>query len=149
MRRLNRSEYNRTVGDLVGTTTTPAENFPADDVSYGFDTIGAVLSISPLHLELYDAAAEKLVAEVYARPAGDAVRDKVLKCASSDAETCAKEVLGRFAKRAFRRPVTDVELARITGIASSARTVGASADEALGLALRAILISPHFIFRVE
>lgn len=60
IRRLNRSEYNNTVRDLVGVDLHPADAFPSDDVGYGFDTIGDVLSVSPLHFEMYMAAAEKL-----------------------------------------------------------------------------------------
>jgi len=59
-RRLNRAEYNNTVRDLLGVDLRPADDFPVDDSGYGFDTIGDVLSISPVHLERYLAAAEKL-----------------------------------------------------------------------------------------
>src|SRR5262249_17304862 len=40
VRRLNRTEYNNTVRDLVGVSFRPADDFPADDVGYGFDNIG-------------------------------------------------------------------------------------------------------------
>ncbi|VTR94475.1 Uncharacterized protein OS=Singulisphaera acidiphila (strain ATCC BAA-1392 / DSM 18658 / VKM B-2454 / MOB10) GN=Sinac_5962 PE=4 SV=1: Cytochrome_CBB3: PSD3: PSD5: PSD4: PSCyt3: PSD2 [Gemmata massiliana] len=63
MRRLNRTEYNNTVRDLIGVTFKPAEDFPADDVGYGFDNIGDVLSVSPLLLEKYLAAAEAILDE--------------------------------------------------------------------------------------
>lgn len=63
IRRLNRTEYNNTVRDLVGITFTPADDFPADDVGYGFDNIGDVLSTSPLLLEKYLTAAEAILAE--------------------------------------------------------------------------------------
>lgn len=69
LRRLNRTEYNHTVRDLFGTTLTPADSFPADDVSAGFDTIGSVLSVSPLHIESYAAAAQAVVGEVIERHA--------------------------------------------------------------------------------
>ncbi|RYG39955.1 DUF1587 domain-containing protein, partial [bacterium] len=60
IRRLNRAEYNHTVQDLLGITSTPADDFPSDDVGYGFDNIGDVLSVSPLLMEKYMSAAEKL-----------------------------------------------------------------------------------------
>jgi mono/diheme cytochrome c family protein len=60
MRRLNRAEYNNTVRDLIGLDLKPADEFPSDDVGYGFDNIGDVLSISPIHLERYVDAAEKI-----------------------------------------------------------------------------------------
>lgn len=59
MRRLNRSEYDNTVRDLTGMDLhLAAETFPSDDVGYGFDNIGDVLSISPLLMEKYLNAAE-------------------------------------------------------------------------------------------
>ncbi|HUY33387.1 MAG TPA: DUF1592 domain-containing protein [Pirellulales bacterium] len=60
IRRLNRTEYDNTVRDLLGVDFHPAENFPADDVGYGFDHIGDVLSMPPILLEKYLAAAEQL-----------------------------------------------------------------------------------------
>src|SRR5712691_1393048 len=59
-RRLNRAEYNNTIRDLLGTTLRPADTFPQDDSGYGFDNIGDVLSLSPVLMEKYLAAAEKV-----------------------------------------------------------------------------------------
>jgi hypothetical protein len=59
-RRLNRAEYNNTIRDLVGVDFRPAEDFPQDDSGYGFDNIGDVLSLSPVLMEKYLAAAEKV-----------------------------------------------------------------------------------------
>ena len=72
-RRLNRAEYNNTVRDLVGVDFRPADDFPADDTGYGFDNIGDVLSLSPVLMERYLAAAEQIaeqaiVAEPYVEP---------------------------------------------------------------------------------
>ncbi|WP_158633602.1 DUF1592 domain-containing protein [Tautonia sociabilis] len=60
IRRLNRAEYNFTVQDLIGVDFRPADDFPADDVGYGFDTIGDVLTLDPMLLEKYLAAAEEI-----------------------------------------------------------------------------------------
>ena len=61
-RRLNRTEYNHTVRDLFGVSLKLADEFAGDDVGYGFDNIGDVLSISPLRMEQYLNAAEQLTA---------------------------------------------------------------------------------------
>jgi hypothetical protein len=61
LRRLNRTEYNNTIRDLVGVDFKPAADFPNDDVGYGFDNIGDVLSLSPLLFEKYLAAAETIL----------------------------------------------------------------------------------------
>jgi hypothetical protein len=68
LRRLNRAEYNNTARDLLGVDLRPADDFPADSHSYGFDNIADVLSISPLQLELYERAAELLAREALRRP---------------------------------------------------------------------------------
>jgi len=61
LHRLNRAEYNNTIRDLVGVNFQPADDFPADDSGYGFDNIGDVLSVPPVLLEKYLAAAEKIM----------------------------------------------------------------------------------------
>jgi hypothetical protein len=68
LHRLNRAEYNNTVRDLLGTSLRPADDFPADDHSYGFDNIADALTISPTQLELYARAAESLAHDVLAQP---------------------------------------------------------------------------------
>lgn len=68
MRRLNKVEYNNTVRDLLRVTSSPADKFPSDDVGYGFDNIGDVLSISPLLMEKYVAAARQLSREAIIAP---------------------------------------------------------------------------------
>lgn len=60
MRRLTRYEYRNTVRDLIGVDYEPASSFPADDVGYGFDNIGDVLSLPPLLLEKYLVAADEV-----------------------------------------------------------------------------------------
>jgi len=62
MRRLNRTEYRNTIADLVGVDFDPTADFPSDDIGYGFDNIGDVLSISPILMERYLAAAEGIMA---------------------------------------------------------------------------------------
>jgi hypothetical protein len=76
IRRLNRAEYNNTIRDLLGVVIRPADDFPSDDVGYGFDNIGDVLSLPPLLMEKYLDAAEKIVAEaiIVTDPSKPAVR---------------------------------------------------------------------------
>ncbi len=59
-RRLNRSEYDNTIRDWLGLDLGLSEDFPIDDTGYGFDNIGDVLSLSPLLMEKYLAAAEEI-----------------------------------------------------------------------------------------
>ena len=65
IQRLNRTEYNNTIRDLFGVAKLDlSKDFPSDDVGSGFDNIGDVLSISPLLLEKYVDAAEKVAITV-------------------------------------------------------------------------------------
>jgi len=66
IRRLNRAEYRNTMRDLLGIDYEPAADFPADDIGYGFDNIGDVLSLPPLLMEKYLEAAEAISASVIA-----------------------------------------------------------------------------------
>jgi len=68
IRRLNRAEYNNTIRDLCGVDFKPADDFPADDVGYGFDNIGDVLSFQPILLEKYLSAADKVLNEAIQIP---------------------------------------------------------------------------------
>jgi hypothetical protein len=61
LRRLNRAEYDNTIRNLLGVDFHPANDFPADDSGYGFDNIGDVLSLPPILLEKYMAAAETIL----------------------------------------------------------------------------------------
>lgn len=67
-RRLNRSEYNRTVRDLLFTDLRPADSFPPDDFAHGWDHMADALTLSPLHLELYEQAADALIAQELRNP---------------------------------------------------------------------------------
>ena len=78
-RRLNRTEYNNTIRDLLGVDLSPADDFPTDDAGYGFDNIGDVLSLPPILMEKYLAAAETIAEEtIVARARPEAILVKHL-----------------------------------------------------------------------
>ncbi len=64
VRRLNRTEYRHTIEDIFGIYFNTGEFFPADDTGHGFDTIGDVLSMSPLVTQRYIDAAQDIVSQV-------------------------------------------------------------------------------------
>src|SRR5688500_8254264 len=57
LRRLNRTEYDNTVRDLLGTTLRPASAFQPDPVGFGFDNNGDVQTLTTLQIEQYQGAA--------------------------------------------------------------------------------------------
>jgi hypothetical protein len=58
--RLNRAEYSNAIRDLLGVNIDGESLLPADDSGYGFDNVGAVLTVSPTLLERYLSAARKV-----------------------------------------------------------------------------------------
>ena len=68
LRRLNRAEYRNTIRDLTGVDYQASDGFPGDDVGYGFDNIGDVLSMPPLLVEKYLDAAETITGQAIYTP---------------------------------------------------------------------------------
>ena len=60
LHRLNRTEYQNAVRDLLALDIDAAALVPADDQSYGFDNIAGVLKVSPTLLERYMSAARAI-----------------------------------------------------------------------------------------
>jgi hypothetical protein len=148
IRRLNREEYHHTIRDLLGVDFWP-EDFPADEVGYGFDNIGDVLSLSPMLMEKYLAAAAEIV-ERAMKPQSDSHRRLIARMPEPGQEQAvARELLGAFARRAYRRPVTDEEVARLVRFVAMSLENGGSFLEGMQIAVQAALCSPHFLFRWE
>ena len=101
-------------------------------------------SVSVHHLELEgppDAASE-MVPETHRRI--------FFKRATRDtAPQIAREIIGAFARRAYRRPVTDAEVGRLLKLYELAAANGESFEGSVQQALKAVLVSPNFLFRGE
>ena len=76
------------------------------------------------------------------RPPTDAVASGPVDVA------CAREILGRLGRRAFRRPVTEADLEMLLGFFEMGRADG-DFDAGIEMALRRVLVSPDFLFRRE
>jgi mono/diheme cytochrome c family protein len=157
VRRLNRAEYNNTIRDLMRVDFKPARDFPADDSGYGFDNIGDVLTMSPLLMEKYFAAAERIAAKAVAVPNADGrivatpfqkfyFRYPVLPKLRRNA---AEGFFRTFLTRAYRRPVRADEVRRLMLLAKQVVDDGASFEHGIRMAVVATLVSPHFLFRWE
>ncbi|MFG0258718.1 MAG: DUF1592 domain-containing protein [Phycisphaerales bacterium JB041] len=82
----------------------------------------------------------------------DAYREVMSVSPSPDANeaaqrTVARKVIGRFAARAFRRPLTDEEFRRLMLLYEDSRGAGDSYEEAVRVVLSAVLVSPNFLYR--
>jgi mono/diheme cytochrome c family protein len=167
IRRLNREEYRRTIHDLLGVDFQVRDAFPADDTGYGFDTIGDVLSLSPILMEKYLEAAEEIVsqavtsegprnpgstiwAERFADRRGDGPAKWDPPASDEERKPFAREILRPFAERAFRRPVEDEMLDRLTAMALAVdQQPDTPFGDGIAHAMKAVLVSPRFLFRAE
>lgn len=151
IRRLNKTEYNNTIRDLLhikDATFRPADDFPSDDVGYGFDNIGDVLTLSPLLMERFLAAAEKAVETAFKSKES---REKLLapgKEKKSKFEQ-AEAVVREFMFRAYRRTAEPGEVASVLKFVQRAQEKGLDQEKGIQFAFQAVLCSPHFLFRVE
>ena len=85
--------------------------------------------------------------------AGDSPsRKKIFVCkpgSPKEEEPCARKILSTLGRRAYRRPFTEADLKPLMGFYSSGRAEGGKFDTGIEMALRAMLVSPDFLFRVE
>jgi hypothetical protein len=77
---------------------------------------------------------------------------KLFTCtpANTAAETpCAQQILGTFARKAYRRPLETGELDSLVAFVTAARAKGDPFDTGIRNAIRAVMLSPKFLYRVE
>lgn len=156
VRRLNRAEYDNSIQMLTGLDLRLSENFAADSSSYGFANNAAALTLTPVQVEQYYDAADKVVERLKAAKAGDSTKVKTQLFGGlaelNASEQTRQEVTKRiraFAGRAFRRPVEDEWLQQLLKVYDHSLTAGQNAEQAMGHLVTAILISPHFLLRSE
>ena len=139
LRRLTHSQFNHTVRDLLGDQTSPANQFPPEDFVNGFRNQSQAQNLSPLLIEAYSAAAERL--------AGDAFRggDKrgLIPCKPSAA--CGSRFVREFGLRAFRRPLEPAEQKRYEALLNKQKNFLGGVQ----LVVEAMLQSPGFLFRLD
>ncbi len=143
-RRMTRFEYNNTVRDLLGDTTHPADNFPADEVSGVFDNQAAALVVTDLLASGYMTASEGL--------ATNAVKDitKLVGCDISQKSpaVCGAQFISAFGPKAFRHPLTTAEKSLLTNVFDTALQKW-DYPTAIRLVIQTALQSPHFLYRME
>lgn len=165
--RLNNRQYANTLRDLLYLPAdyNAAADFPPDERGDGFDNNAGTLTISPLLIENYLTAVEKatvaaLSLDPKAVPQGKdatlAAKSRLndpsaaLKVDFANRQQKIRLNMETFAPRAFRRPVSNEEIDGLMKFAAlSFAHAGESYDQATALAIRAALMSPEFLFRME
>jgi mono/diheme cytochrome c family protein len=78
-------------------------------------------------------------------------REKIFVCkaaAAKDETPCAEKIISALAYRAFRRPVHDSDVKPLLAFYERGRREG-TFENGVEMALRAMLVSPDFLFRIE
>jgi hypothetical protein len=78
-------------------------------------------------------------------------RRKIFTCkpaGAAEERACADKIIGRLARQAFRRPVTDEDLNPLMGFYEKGHKVGGF-EGGVRESIAAILVSPHFLYRAE
>jgi hypothetical protein len=150
IRRMTRSEYNRTVRDLLGDTTGPADTFGAEEEALGFNNNAASLTVSDQLANKYLLAAEG----ISERATDPAVMATTLGCdvTATGPDACAQQFIATFLRRAFRRPVTEEEQAAFFALYQKGLLEPEEPDPfriGIELVIQAALQSPAFLYRVE
>ena len=146
IRRLTKTEYANTLRDLYGVDTSIADSLPDEVIGEGF-----LNSISPLQSELYLGIANKLIDQVIS-PEGKAPASiqKTLFGEVVSNESNSKKDLLKTAKfltrKSFRRPPTMSELDVLINVYNLGLKNNLNHSESLGLMLKAVLVSPQFLF---
>ena len=125
--RLNRTEYTNTIRDLLGVRFRADKDFPGDDSGDGFDNIGDVLTVSPLLMERYMSAAERiaqwaLATDIPAKPLEIpylAREQRIRRLGRSAIEAdhrieFAGEYIVRFGLPGERPPIDGIDFAPVT-----------------------------------
>jgi hypothetical protein len=139
LRRLTHSQYNNTIRDLLGDQSAPANQFPPEDFVNGFKNQYQSQNLSPLLVESYSAAAERLARNAF--QGGD--RRGLIPCKPTPA--CRARFVREFGLKAFRRPLEIGERKRYEELFQREADFFKGAQ----IAVEAMLQSPGFLFRLD
>jgi len=140
-RRLTRIEYDNTIRDLFGIDPRLGAAFPPDQTVLGFDNNVSGLTVTPVLAEQYMMAAEKIATA--ALPKVKAMAG----CDPSTGDACVKQLVEKLARRAFRRPPTDEQIASL--MAAFAARKDPTFDSGVESIIQLVVQSPYFLYRVE
>lgn len=146
IRRLSPVEYGNTLSDLYGVDPSKADRLPEEVVGEGY-----LNSISPLQSELFLELANEVVDQVVVAEGGTptAVQKRLfgeLPAEGSNLRKAARKVARTLARHGYRRPPSEAELDVLMDIFDLGRENELDYTASLGLMLKAVLVSPQFLF---
>ena len=146
IRRLTKVEYGNTLHDLFGVDSAVAHELPDEVFGAGY-----LNTLSPLQSEQYLTIANDVLDRILAP--NDAPPTAVQKrlfgkppAPGADLRAAAKKVARSLARNAYRRPPSESELDVLLGVFDLGRENKLTYPAALRLMLKAVLVSPQFLF---
>jgi len=150
IRRLNKDQYTATIRELLDVHVDVGHDLPQDGAGgQGFDNAAEVLFLSPVLAEKYmDATKNSL--EFAMKDSRARKRIGIIEPAGAKADSkAAHDLLEGFLPRAWRRPVSEQEMAPFLALFRQARKQRQTYDQSIAYMLRGVLMSPQFLFRAE
>lgn len=149
LRRLTRAEYRNTVTDLLGSDLGQADHFAIDA------SVGSFYNNTNSPVTVLLATTLMEAAEALSASAASAL-DSIVPCdpsapgAQADEKACVDGFLDGFARRAYRRPLSDVEKGRYHALFDKMRgELEYGFPDAMRVVLNTILQAPAFVYHVE
>ena len=146
IRRLNRTEYGNTLHDLLGVDPKIAAELPDEVFGAGYTN-----SLSPLLMEQYLSVANEVLGQILAPPGEPptAVQRRLFgddPRGDAERKVAARQAAQSLARQAYRRPPSEAEVDVLMRVFALASDQGKTYAESLRLMLKAVLVSPQFLF---
>jgi len=147
VRTMDRDQTLRIITDNLGAIPPDVQKIGAENYKGPGLVVQWVDVEGPLHETWPPAAHTRLLGDLKQQPVPEA-RDR-REVVSEQPLVDARRILGDFARRAFRRPVTDADIRPFVERFQTKLAAGDSFETALRVGLKGVLVSPHFLFLRE
>jgi len=150
VQRLTEKQYRQIIADVFGDDIRIVGRFEPVVRKEGLIEVGTnAATVTPAGFEQFDTMARNIVSQLFAPDR----RDRTVACkpaaASAPDDACAGQVLGKYGRLLFRRPLSSDELEARVAVAHQAATSSGSFYDGLQFALATELEMPEFLFRID
>lgn len=150
MRRLTEEQYRAAIADIFSPDIPVTARFEPPVRTSGLVAVGTgQAGMSPYAIEQYEAAAQSVSSAVLSPD----YRGQFVPCTPAGGPAfdrdCAEQFIAQTGRRLFRRPLIAAELATYADAAERAFQQVGDFHQGLEMSLYAMLVSPHFLFRIE
>lgn len=142
LRLLTRDEYNRSVKDLFKLYADYRSFIPLEQKVLGFRNNSQFALVSSDHAAAYDKTAKELAQQIVGTE-----WPRLMKCEVAAGSSCAETFIRTFGPRIWRRPLSGTEIQSLLKVHEIGSAISPAA--AMELLVRALLVSPHFLYRSE